>query len=241
MTGLPLGHRDASYRKRQKLVLAVDSSGNATGYCDYVLPEARSKDKVATSGAVRFLWYDAGHRIAGEALLDAAEGALRDAGATRVTAFKPGIMPFHKNLSDRLVHIRALFTARGYKHLGGELYLGWSNFAEEALERLRNDAQVPAEVTITVEEYYDNRDGKGKQTPRPSTRLYAVAATGDKLGICETISSNEYDDSPELANTCFVSWLGVPPDKANLQPTGYDDRSNPVQGRGLGVRLLALP
>ena len=236
MTGLPLSFRDASYRQRQRLVLAVELSGDVTGYCDYVLPEVGSTDeKSATRGAVRFLWYDAGHRTAGEALLDAAESALRDAGATRVTAFKPGIMPFHKNLSDQLVHVRALFTARNYKHLGGELYLKWSNFAEEAMDRLRRDAQLPADVTVSVEEYYENRDGKGQETPRPSTRVYAIAASGEKLGICETISSNEYDDSSELADTCFVSWLGVPPDKANLQPIGYNDRSNPVQGRGLGV------
>lgn len=212
-------------------------SGGVTGYCDYLLPEIDPKDKLVTArGIIRFLWYDPGYRVAGEALLDAVEEAFRNAGATHIKAFGPGIMPFHKNLSDRLVHIRALFTIHGYQHVGGELYLGWSNFARDALERLRSDAQMPAGVTVTVEEYYDNRDGAGKETPRPSTRLYAIASSGEKLGICETISANEYDGSKELAETCFVSWLGVPPDRDNLQPSGYSDRSSPVQGQGLGVR-----
>ena len=243
MTGLPYP-RDTAKSDRHRLLLAVESGGDVAGYCDCLLPETGSKDQTAAASAsIRFLWYDPGHRAAGAALLDAAENTLRGAGATRIKAFDRGVMPFHKNLSDRLVHIRALFTARGYTHAGGELYLGWRNFAEEALERLRSDAQTPAGVAITVEEYYDNRDGSGKHTPRPSTRLYAIAPSGEKLGICETISSNEYDGSTELADTCFVSWLGVPPDRANLQPAGYNDRSNPVQGRGLGVSrcLVALP
>lgn len=221
----------------------MEPSGEVTGYCDFLLPGLDPKDKsVATRGTVRFLWYDIGHRVAGEALLDASEDVLRNAGATRVKAFGPGVMPFHKNLSDRLVHIRALFTARGYQHVGGELYLGWPNFAEESLERLQRDAQMPAGVKVTVEEYYEDRSGTGTKTPRPSTRLYAIAPSGKKLGICETIASNEYDGSTDLTDTCFVSWLGVPPDKGNLQPAGYNDRSNPVQGQGLGVRRwLAAP
>ena len=105
----------------------------------------------------------------------------------------------------------------------------------DALERLRRDAEMPNGVSsVTVEEYYWD---DGNKTPRPSTRIFAVAPDGEKLGICETISSNEYDDAPQLADTCFVSWLGVPPVRENLNSNGYDDRSSPVQGKGLGVRL----
>ena len=48
----------------------------------------------------------------------------------------------------------------------------------------------------------------------------------------------EYDGAMELADTCFVQWLGVPADKSNLTQTGYDARA-PEQGKGLGKRLLA--
>jgi hypothetical protein len=223
---------EAARLERQRLVLAVEQpSGGVVGYCAYVLP---AESEQGATAYIRYLWYDLGHRAAGEALLDHAEGALRAAGATRVQCFGPGIMPFHKNLSDKCVHIRALFTMRGYAHTGGELYINWLDFGD-ALERLRRDAEMPDGVSsVTVEEYYWD---DGNKTPRPSTRIFAVAPDGEKLGICETISSNEYDDAPQLADTCFVSWLGVPPVRENLHSGGYDDRSSPVQGRGLGVRL----
>eukprot|EP01052_Picozoa_sp_SAG31_P047328 SAG31_NODE_9430_length_1278_cov_1.425785_1_plen_319_part_00 len=239
----PDSRRDESalFNERHRLLLAI-ASGQVAGYVDLLLPQVASKSTwkapADTQGILRFLWYDEGCRSVGEALLNAAEQTLRDAGATRVRAFGPGIMPFHKNLSNRLVHIRALFTCAGYAHCGGELYFKWPNFADHALERLQHEAQTPDGVTFTVEEYFWNHarwDPAKKKTPKPSVRIHAIAGSGEKIGICETISSNEYDEASELEDTCFVSWLGVPPDKGKLNSVGYNDRSNPVQGRGLGV------
>ena len=217
VTGLPPHNGDDP---RKQLLLAVED-GEVTGYVDLLTPD----DGSPTTGHIRYLWYDPGHRKAGEALLDAAEQALAEAGAERVQAFGPGIMPFHKNLSDRCVHIRALFTIRGYELTGGELYINWDNFAE-SLERLKADAEMPAGITVTVEEYYWDEERKrgGRKTPRPSLRLFALDADGEKLGICEHIAANEYDDAAALADTGFVSWLGVPPERGNLNPAGYDRR-----------------
>ena len=111
VTGLPPHNGDDP---RKQLLLAVED-GEVTGYVDFLTPD----DSNPTTGHIRYLWHDPGHRKAGEALLDAAERALAAAGAERVQAFGPGIMPFHKNLSDRCVHIRALFTIRGYELTGG--------------------------------------------------------------------------------------------------------------------------
>ena len=66
-----------------------------------------------------------------------------------------------------------------------------------------------------------------------TTETTAVAADGEVQGICRTIAASAYDDSPELAKTAFVSWLGVPPDG------GPPDQAKSGQGQGLGKRLLS--
>jgi GNAT superfamily N-acetyltransferase len=152
---------------------------------------------------------------------------------------------------------------RGYGITGGELYINWTDFADQ-LQRLQADAAaMPEGVTVTVEDFYWDDDRK---TPLPSTRTLAIDADGETLGICETIASNEYplrpsinvssrppdsvsiydtfvgwsryDDHQILADTCFVSWLGVPAVRENLNTVGYDVRA-PTQGQGLGKALLS--
>ena len=135
-------------------------------------------------------------------------------------AFREGSwLPFHKGLSDRAVHLRALLTMRGYEISGGELYINWQNFAEHGgLARLAADAAaLPAGVAVTVEEYYWD---DSRPTPRPSTRTLALGVDGARLGICETIAAAEYDGHAALAETCFVSWLGVPAERRNLNAEG---------------------
>jgi hypothetical protein len=41
-------------------------------------------------GSIRFLWYERGHRAAGQALLEAAESNLRDQGMSRIEAMRNG-------------------------------------------------------------------------------------------------------------------------------------------------------
>jgi len=196
-------------------------------------------------GCIRYLWYEPGFRAAGEALLDAAEASLHRGGSRRISAFAPSILPFHKNLSDRSGHLRALFTMRGYAVSSGEVYLTWRDFGASLpqLAALASEtggsAAATAAVTLEVEEFVPDTAGDGlTATVLPSTETWAVAADGAKLGICRTIAANEYDGAKELETTCFVSWLGVPVKSTNLSQEGYDARDS-SQGKGLGKRLLA--
>src|SRR5438034_8783218 len=66
-------------------------------------------------GSIRFLWYERGHRAAGQALLQAAENDLRGKGMSRIEAVRSGDKYFfyHINcahLSDHLEHVQALLT-----------------------------------------------------------------------------------------------------------------------------------
>ena len=84
---------------------------------------------------------------------------------------------------------------RGYGITGGELYINWTDFADQ-LQRLQADAvAMPEGVTVTVEDFYWDDDRK---TPLPSTRTLAIDADGETLGICETIASNEYPLRPSI-------------------------------------------
>ena len=65
-----------------------------------------------------------------------------------------------------------------------------------------------------------------------------VAAISVSLRSSTHVFTQEYDGASQLADTCFVQWLGVPAEKANLNQRGYDARE-PQQGKGLGKRLLA--
>jgi hypothetical protein len=65
-----------------------------------------------------------------------------------------------------------------------------------------------------------------------------VAAISVSLRSSTHVFTQEYDGASQLADTCFVQWLGVPAEKANLNQRGYNARE-PQQGKGLGKRLLA--
>jgi ribosomal protein S18 acetylase RimI-like enzyme len=80
---------------------------------------------------------------------------------------------------------------------------------------------------------YETLPERDQPTHGVGTEVTAVAADGEVLGICRTLAANDYDASPALSRTCFVAWLGVPPDG------GAHDKQRSGQGRGLGKRLLS--
>jgi hypothetical protein len=61
-------------------------------------------------------------------------------------------------------------------------------------------------------EAYETLSESDQPTDRVGTEVTAAAADGEVLGICRTLPANDYDASPALSRTCFVAWLGVPPD-----------------------------
>lgn len=231
--------QSSSYLKARRLLLAIGAAGDCVGFVDYNATEAQ----------IRFLWYALGHRSAGQQLLDSAEKALREAGATTATAFDVAYLPFHKNLSDRLMHVRALFSQNGYTLDGGEVYINWDHYVD-ALPQLQRQGTLPEGMELRVREIkldlsraesgvglprsaYETLPERDQPTHGVGTEVTAVAADGEVLGICRTLAANDYDASPALSRTCFVAWLGVPPDG------GAHDKQRSGQGRGLGKRLLS--
>ena len=131
----------STFLTNRQLLLAIDDASSAClGFADFSFKpnDATTQGTPTATGSIRFLWYALGHRAVGQALLDAAESSLRDAGATSCEAFQTEYLAFHKNLSDRLMHVRALFTQNGYTLAGGEVYINWENFGE-SLQRLEAD------------------------------------------------------------------------------------------------------
>lgn len=228
-----------TYLKERRLLLAIRQDGACVGFVDYNASEAQ----------IRFLWYALGHRAVGQELLDRTEQALREAGATSATAFDVPYLPFHKNLSDRLMHVRGLLTQNGYTLKGGEVYINWDHYVD-ALPQLHQQGTLPEGVKLRVEEIaldltrlksgvrpdraaYATLPERDQPTQGVGTEVTAVAADGELLGICRTVPANDYDASPALSSTCFVAWLGVPPDG------GPHDERRTGQGLGLGKRLLS--
>jgi ribosomal protein S18 acetylase RimI-like enzyme len=165
-------------------------------------------------GSIRFLWYERGHRAAGQALLQAAESDLRGKGMRQVEAVRNGDKYFfyHVNpahLSDHLEHVQALLKINGYRPIGGEVVLDWPHY-------------TPGEPTAPgVEAEIALEWSKGQAT----LPLLAVRARrgGEEIGVCESLSLGEISDAEAAQDWLFVIWLWV---KVELR------------GKGLGRHLL---
>ena len=166
------------------------------------------------AGIVRFFWYRAGERAAGQALLEHAERTLRDQGAAEVVAF-PQIhrYPFYylssAYLSDRLGHVAALLGRNGYQKTAGEVYFDWRDLP--VLEP--TPAQVKAEITL------EWKPGAGRL---PGLTVHAHQGERE-LGVCMCVSCAEYNAADRDHEWAFTKWLGV---------------QDEAQGLGLGRYLL---
>jgi GNAT superfamily N-acetyltransferase len=168
-------------------------------------------------GVIRFLWYARGERLAGQALLEAAEAHLRGHGMPRVVAFpQRHRYPFyhldHAYLSDRLEHVLGLLGRNSYRRAAGEVFYDWPAFAPE----LPALPDLPIQVVVTPQ------PGRGS---RPGLRVHARLGD-DPAGECVCSSCAEYAPDEHLAVASewgFVDWLNVP---------------EPLHARGLGRYLL---
>jgi len=166
------------------------------------------------TGIVRFLWYRAGERSTGQALLDSTESTLRAQGMTDVAAF-PQIhrYSFHylssAYLSDRLGHVAALLGMNGYQRTAGEVYFDWRDLP--LVEP--TPAQVEAEITL------EWKPGAGRL---PGLTVHAHQGETE-VGVCMCVSCAEYNVAGEDHDWAFTKWLGVVEE---------------LRGRGLGKYLL---
>ena len=172
-----------------------------------------ASDERAATGVIHFFWYERGQRVAGQALLEAAEAYFRERNQVRVEAFSQSIRyPFYHFdnafLSDHLDHIQALLAFNGYARTGGEVFLDWPDY-----EIVLTPTDIAANISVEWEQ------GRGV---RPG--CIVQANQGDKeLGECVALSGGEYSRVDEAQDWLFIIWLGV---------------SEEVRKHGLGRHLL---
>ncbi|MFC1714904.1 GNAT family N-acetyltransferase [Candidatus Poribacteria bacterium] len=172
------------------------------------------KAEAGKQGIIRFLWYERGHRPAGQTLLDFVEEYFHQRSLTRVKAFHqdyryPIYHLDHTYLSDRLNHIHGLLGLNGYSRIAGEVYLDWPDY-DPATPSL---ADVSADVSAEFEEGHGKLPG-----------LIIRAHQGKKeIGSCHSVSCGEFSHADDAQYWIFTTGLGVSPG---------------MQGKGLGRYLL---
>lgn len=152
-------------------------------------------------GYIKFLSYKRGERIAGQAVLEAAEEFLTTFDINKIIAFSSDIEAryrFHQfeynNLSNYLDHIQALLACNGYKPGNGWASLNWENF--DAKPVLPDQA-----VKLTIEW----EDGKGE---RANCTVKAKKDEED-VGECECVSVGTFSQHPEAQDWIYTSWIGI--------------------------------
>ena len=166
------------------------------------------------SGQIRMLWYERGHRLAGQSLLEAAEGHLTALGHGNFSAFNhefqfPGYHFTNANLTDRWDHVHGLLGISGYRRLRGEVFLDWPDLHPP------DPGACPIQAEIRIE----SRPGKGS---RADLAVRAVRSQRE-VGACLCWSGGEFSAHPAAQDWVFVRWLWV---------------DEPLQGLGMGRYLL---
>lgn len=211
LSGGTEAQRKMPLQARQVLV-ALDGA-SVKGFVHLGIGRERHRD-TEEKGILRFLWAGPGYRVAGRALLEAAEEVLRKRGMQQIAAFPQAHRyPFYHlpyaYLSDRLWHIGALLAMAGYQTTQGEVFLGWRDYPAIEL----TPTSMPTKVTV---------HWRGEEGKRPGVAV--CADQGERrVGICCCAPLANWTDVPETQDWCFVDWVCVEED---------------VQGQGLGKHLL---
>lgn len=192
----------------------VTTSAAAMGGFVHAAVERPCEEGGSERGVIRFLWYDRGHREAGQALLAAAEECLRERGIAQIEAFPQEYRyPFYHlraaYLSVRLDQVEALLQFNGYRRVRGEVFLDWPDYAP------RPPGSAPVFAAISLEWV----QGRGA---RPGLHLRAHHKE-KQIAECVCVSCGEYSEADAAQDWLFTTWLGV------------DDA---FQGKGLGRYLL---
>lgn len=175
------------------------------GYCHAACEDPKASDVQDWSdydhpqGVLRIFWYEAGHRAAGEALLDAAEGHLAALGMPRIEVMqsKRGVdwhQAPHTNLTSHAAHISALLLSRGYA-------------AEqcEALLTLRDCADWPVlPARVPLETRQDITD-----PPEELPTIIGAQVDGEDVGICVGMVLSAQSGDPAAAEWGYIRYLAV--------------------------------
>jgi predicted N-acetyltransferase YhbS len=163
---------------------------------------------------IRFLWHERGARAAGQALVAAAENALRARGAARAVAFTQAFRyPFYHlgyaYVSNAMDHVQALLAFSGYRRVDGEVFLDWPDFEPPGAVVTGDDVEFVVEP----------RPGRGRL---PGLAIRAMRGDAE-LGRCVSVSAAEYARAADEEDWLFTKDLWV---------------AEAEQGRGLGKALL---
>ncbi|MHC4249141.1 MAG: GNAT family N-acetyltransferase [Planctomycetota bacterium] len=219
------GKSDGSSDKRMRAeaVLVATEDDRAVGFAHVGIGRLREgasdgEDTETEQGIIRFLWHERGGRAAGQALVAAAENALRARGAARVLAFTQMFRyPFYHlgyaYVSNAMDHVQALLAFSGYRRVDGEVFLDWPDFEPPGAGRAEGDAGPG--VSFVVE----TRPGRGRL---PGLAVRAMRGDAE-LGHCVSVSAAEYAGAADEEDWLFTKDLWV---------------TEAEQGRGLGKALL---
>lgn len=196
-------YRESDSLLDQRLIVASDG-GAVVGFAHFGV-EPASERVASPRGVLRFLLYEASERAAGQALLDAVHSAARENGLTSVRAFThQHTYRFHHLgfglLSDRLLHVSALFGANGYRTRDD----GWYD-QEVFLMRRDDDSDCPTNPDPNAAVEIETTTGRGQ---RPGLALRLIR-DGELIGECDSCSVGDYVDDAESQETFFTVWLGI--------------------------------
>jgi len=200
----------------EALMAAQSDDGRPVGFVHIgiALPVKEEEEDWLPKGepaAIRFLYHQAGHRQAGQALLDWAERWARERARPYLVAWHwlhryPFYLPYCY-LSEHMGHVRALFGVNGYREDLSELYLRWPDFTPPQ----------PVKPDLDFRLVTEKADG----SYGPRLRLRAMQG-GRELGAC--LMDRGHWSAPNAAEWCFCDGLDV-----------IDE----FQGKRLGLFLLA--
>ena len=183
----------ATDREQKLLVASVDAE--PVGFAHICAGPAEVRGEDTECGIIRCLAFVPDFPAVGQLLLESAEGLLTDYGYIDAFPLYHGYS-FHNYkvgvLSDRLAHVRKLFSENGYTPHDAHLTLE---------RRIGGVTPVPIAAQVNVEKVPTHAE-------RPN--IFVRASSGDsRIGICRMFSCQTYANLAELASCCYLRWLGV--------------------------------
>jgi GNAT superfamily N-acetyltransferase len=188
-------------------IIVGEQNGKIVGFADVAVVGISEGERKMRKGLIRFLTYQPGYRPVGQAILEEAEGYLRDMGIDQVSAFR---ISYHNDycyrfyhlgfglISDRKGHIYGLFFMNDYKIEDGEVFMDQP--AYKIAEPVIPDSRV--EIVL------DQNPGRGLL---PGLTVQAFRE-GNEVGVCESVSAGKYCQNEEAQDWVFIKWLGVEED-----------------------------
>jgi GNAT superfamily N-acetyltransferase len=211
------GFRRSEALTSEKFIVAVES-GSVVGFVDYGIHEQSEAESAKKVGVIRFLAYEPGCRIVGQALLEEAEQVVfTECGATEISVFPKGYI-YHfcspdGGFSTLAGHIAGLLGVNGYQVNGKTIYLSRTDLA------LTEPSCPDSNVRISV-------NGEKRRSRYPEIMINAeLIKDGEEtdVGDCLAYPLEYVQSSEEAYDQIYINWMGI---------------ARGFQGRGWGRYLL---